>query len=106
MECDASLLRSVRAFATEYRATHPTLDILVLTQGMVSTSRVATSEDLDMKLSLHYFSRVTAIQQLLPALRASTDARVLSVRAWGVPVVFLPGFDTCSALARRPVCPF
>jgi len=36
-----------------------------------------TSEGLDVKISLHYYSRMAFIQALLPKLQASDDARVL-----------------------------
>jgi hypothetical protein len=61
------------------------LSMLVLTQGMATIqSFTPTTEGLDQKLALHYFSRVAFIESLLPALRNSDDARVLSVLSAGI----------------------
>jgi len=83
--CDASRIASVRAVAAAVAAQHPTVDALVLTQGIASIAgRTETPEGLDVKLSLHFFSRVAFIQALLPALRAAPAPAVLSVLSAGV----------------------
>eukprot|EP00455_Lapot_gusevi_P047550 TRINITY_DN643_c0_g1_i15.p1 TRINITY_DN643_c0_g1~~TRINITY_DN643_c0_g1_i15.p1 ORF type:complete len:335 (-),score=79.68 TRINITY_DN643_c0_g1_i15:8-955(-) len=85
MACDAMLLRSVAEVSVEYARTRGRLDYLVLTQGMATIQgRTETSEGLDQKLSLHYYSRMAFIQSLLPLLKASEDPRVLSVLSAGV----------------------
>ena len=59
--------------------------MLVLTQGMATIQGFTpTPEGLDQKLTLHYFSRIAFIEALLPALRNSGDARVLSVLSAGI----------------------
>ena len=83
--CDASRIASVRAVAAAVAAQHPTLDALVLSQGIASIAgRTETPEGLDVKLTLHYFGRVEFIRQLLPALRAAPAPAVLSVLSAGV----------------------
>lgn len=42
-----------------------------------------TSEGIDQKLALHYFSRVAFIDRLMPLLEASDDARVMTVLSPG-----------------------
>ncbi len=84
--CDASRIAAVRECAASVAARVPRLDAVVLTQGIASTAgRTETREGLDVKLSLHYFSRVEFIRALLPQLRASpSGGRILSVLSAGV----------------------
>jgi NAD(P)-dependent dehydrogenase (short-subunit alcohol dehydrogenase family) len=86
LQCDASRLSAVRACAAEVASRAPALDALFLTQGIASIAgRTETSEGLDVKLSLHYFSRVAFIRALLPQLRlAPNGAAVLCVLSAGV----------------------
>ena len=84
VECDAFLLSNVASCAAEI-ASGGRLDYLVLSHGMGSMQgRTETAEGLDEKLTLHYWSRMRFIQALLPNLRQSDDARVLSVLSAGV----------------------
>lgn len=63
----------------------PHLDALVLSQGVASLGgRRETADGLDLKLALHFFSRVAFTQALLPTLRAAKQPRVLSVLSGGV----------------------
>jgi hypothetical protein len=57
----------------------PLIDILVLSQGMLTMrGRTPTSpENIDQKMSLHYYSRMLIIRDLLPIL--SPTALILSV---------------------------
>lgn len=86
--CDASILSNAKAFAARFAAEHDRLDVLVLTQGIASMAgRTETSEGIDRKLSLHYYSRVAFAVNLLPLLRRSAlpgGASVLSVLSAGV----------------------
>jgi NAD(P)-dependent dehydrogenase (short-subunit alcohol dehydrogenase family) len=84
--CDASLLSNSKAFAEQFAATHPGLDILVLTQGIaIMAGRTETSEGIDRKLALHYYSRVGFALNLLPFLqRSERGGVVLSVLSAGV----------------------
>jgi len=83
--CDAYLLANVAAAATSLRPAPAPLDVLVLTQGMATFQGFTPStEGLDQKMTLHYWSRALFIQKLLPSLRAAPDARVLTVLSAGV----------------------
>eukprot|EP00048_Salpingoeca_helianthica_P015573 m.227462 g.227462 ORF g.227462 m.227462 type:complete len:323 (+) comp17220_c0_seq1:179-1147(+) len=83
--CDAAVLSNVEEFAKQFRASGRTLDYLVLTQGIATIQgRTETSEGLDVKLSVHYYSRVAFAQLLAPAMSTARDARVLSVLSAGV----------------------
>eukprot|EP01116_Phalansterium_solitarium_P016151 TRINITY_DN3685_c0_g1_i2.p2 TRINITY_DN3685_c0_g1~~TRINITY_DN3685_c0_g1_i2.p2 ORF type:complete len:166 (-),score=41.81 TRINITY_DN3685_c0_g1_i2:102-599(-) len=88
VECDVSLLANAQRFATEYirRPDVSKLDYLVLSQGIGTLQPwyAPTSENLDVKLALHFYGRMAFIETLLPLLRRSTDARVLSVLSAGI----------------------
>ena len=82
--CNAFLLKDVVAAAAQPESAPP-LDLLVLSQGMATLQGFTpTPEGLDEKLSLHYWSRVTATRALLPALRRAPSPVVLSVLSGGV----------------------
>lgn len=67
--CDATLLSNVSQFSSAFSKLHPRLDILVLTQGIATIQgRTETVEGLDVKLSLHYYSRMAFIAKLLPLM--------------------------------------
>jgi NAD(P)-dependent dehydrogenase (short-subunit alcohol dehydrogenase family) len=89
IKCDAQLLANVTEFAKNYSANNDKLDYLVLTQGIATTQgRTETTEGLDQKLSLHFYSRMTFIYRLLPLLKNSNSPRVLSVLSGGVHSVY------------------
>ncbi|OQR88294.1 FabG domain-containing protein [Achlya hypogyna] len=79
---DAQYVKNVKGLAAQF----PQLDRLVLTQGIATIQgRTETSEGLDQKLSLHYYSRMAFIAEFLPVLRASSRSpRVLSVLSGGI----------------------
>jgi NAD(P)-dependent dehydrogenase (short-subunit alcohol dehydrogenase family) len=82
---DLFLLSNAQRFAEEYAATHPSLDVLVLSQGMATLQgRTETPEGIDQKLALHFYGRMAFVEALLPLLRASPAPRVLSVLSGGV----------------------
>lgn len=84
--CDAFLLSNAKSCANEFTSRHPgPLDALVLTQGMATIAdRSETSEGIDKKLSLHYYSRMAFIASLLPKLREAPSPRVMTVLSGGV----------------------
>lgn len=66
------------------------INLLVLSQGTATTKYNESSEGLDKKLSLHYYSRLRFAQNLLPLLNkaagsgSKSPARVLSVLGAGL----------------------
>ena len=59
--------------------------MLVMSQGMATIQGYTpTSDGLDQKLSLHYYSRVVLAKALAPLLAKSADPRVLTVLSAGV----------------------
>jgi NAD(P)-dependent dehydrogenase (short-subunit alcohol dehydrogenase family) len=87
--CDAFSLKNVKEVAQEIVKDHPKIDALILSQGMATTQGFTPTADEgnDEKLTLHYWSRMALIQELLPSLQKSTmkgGAVVLSVLSGGV----------------------
>lgn len=107
---DAYLLRSATATGRAIAARHPSVDALVLTQGMGSLGgRDPTDEGVDRKLALHYFSRMAFVDALGPAL--APGARVLSVLAAGAHAAYPhyatdPGLEAhyTVSMAARAAC--
>jgi len=89
VKCDVQELRNVKDFVAKFNEGHSTLDFLVLSQGIATIQgRTETKEGLDQKMSLHYYSRMEFISQLLPALEKAESSRVLSVLSGGVHGVY------------------
>ncbi|KAJ8473383.1 hypothetical protein ONZ45_g16324 [Pleurotus djamor] len=83
-ECDVSLLSNSRNLATSLSGSLPKVNLLIVSQGILSMQgRTETSEGLDIKMSLHYYSRMLFIRTLLPnllkAVESGEEARVMSV---------------------------
>ncbi|KAF2395906.1 short-chain dehydrogenases/reductase [Trichodelitschia bisporula] len=86
IQSDVSLLRNVDAVCAEISAKESKINLLMLSAGIMTLSRDETTEGIDRKLALHYYSRVRFTQNLLPLLRAATDsplARIVSVLGGG-----------------------
>ncbi|RAL00856.1 uncharacterized protein BO80DRAFT_493742 [Aspergillus ibericus CBS 121593] len=84
IKSDVSLLKNVDLACQEITKKESKVNLLVLSAGIMTTQgRTETSEGLDRKLSLHYYSRMRFIDNLLPSLtRAASSghlARVVSV---------------------------
>jgi NAD(P)-dependent dehydrogenase (short-subunit alcohol dehydrogenase family) len=89
LSLDASLMANCKEFSEKFKEQHQKLDCLVLTQGIASVNGFTpTSEGIDQKLALHYFSRIALIKSLLAPLKASESPRVLSVLSGGVHGVY------------------
>lgn len=72
---DAFSLEDIQKTAQEIILKHPTIDVVVLTQGMATTQGFTpTKEGNDEKMTLHYFSRIAMANALLPALRNSASS--------------------------------
>lgn len=89
VKVDGLNLSNAYDFGDAYLARNPSLDVLVITQGIATMQgRTETVEGLDVKLALHYYGRIAFIDALLPALRKAPSPRVLSVLSGGVHSVY------------------
>ncbi len=83
---DASLMKDVKRFCNEYTAEASFgkdkgyLDVLVLTQGILTMQgRTPTTEGLDVKMALHYYSRMLFVRELLAHGALSPSALIMTV---------------------------
>lgn len=94
IESDVALLKNVDKACEEIKAKESKINLLSLSAGFFTfKGRDETSEGLDKKLSLHYYSRMRFAQQLMPLLAKGAEtpaeagklplARVISVLGAG-----------------------
>lgn len=85
LEGEVSLLADVKRICSDIEAKESRLDLLYLSAGYPPWSgRRETSEGIEISQSLQYYSRVAFITRLLPLLRQSPEARVVSVLGGGM----------------------
>eukprot|EP00798_Chlamydomonas_sp_ICE-L_P000506 gene506-1915_t len=87
VQCDASILGNVKGCAKSIEELLPDkrLDILVESQGIATVAGYTpTSEGIEQKLAIHYYSRCAFVEALSPNLMASDNPIVLTVLSAGV----------------------
>lgn len=82
--CDVSNLDSVRAFAAGLLDAGDTVDILIHNAGVLPPERTETPDGNELTLATHVLGPFLLTGLLLPALRASGDARVIFVSSGGM----------------------
>ncbi|PPQ70140.1 hypothetical protein CVT25_005813 [Psilocybe cyanescens] len=88
VQCDATLIRNVQVATQDILSRHPKINYLIMSPGIATLSgRDETSEAIDKKMAVHYYSRWKFLSDLLPALTKANDAEekvaVLSVLGAG-----------------------
>lgn len=78
---DLSRLADVRSLAGELSAAHARIAALVNVAGVFSSQRVETTDGLELMFATNHLAPFLLTNLLLPALRASGAARVLTVAA-------------------------
>lgn len=82
---DTSLISEIDKVVKIVKGKETKLDLLIMSAGfMAFEGRVDTSEGLDPSMSTRYYSRLRAVQQLLPLLNNSPNPRIVSVLAGGM----------------------
>jgi NAD(P)-dependent dehydrogenase (short-subunit alcohol dehydrogenase family) len=76
---DLSRMSEVRRIAREFLATHDRLHVLANNAGAIFTERQLTPEGMERTLALNHLAYFVLTEELLPVLRASTPARIVSV---------------------------
>ena len=89
IKADTSLLKNVDTACKEIQTKEEKVNVLFMTTGYLTLSgRLDTSEGLDKKYSLNYYSRFRFVHNLLPQLTAASNesnslSRVVSVLSAG-----------------------
>ena len=84
IEKDVSLIRETSDVVDFVKARESKLDLLFESVGFISFSgRQETSEGLEPSMTTRYYSRLYAVQGLLPLLNAAASPRVVSILAGG-----------------------
>lgn len=76
---DLGSLRSVREAVDQVLAAHPTVDILVNNAGVMAMPEQQTVDGFEMQLGVNHLGHWALTAQLMPALLAASQARVVSV---------------------------
>ena len=72
VECDATLMRNVRAAATEIKAKVDRVNFLVVSPGVLTLNgRDETDEGIDRKLAVHYYARWTFMHEYVLSSNSS-----------------------------------
>ena len=76
---DLSSLKSVREFVKEFSAKESVLDILINNAGVMAYKESKTEDGFETDIQVNYLSHFLLTLLLLPLLKKSTKARVISV---------------------------
>jgi len=75
IQCDVTLMKNIHTATQDILSRHPKVNYLVMTTGIMTLKgRDETSEGIDKKLAVHYYSRWKFINDLLPSLTKAKDA--------------------------------
>ena len=75
---DLSSLASVEEFATAVLAAHPTIDMLFNNAGVMATPEWKTEDGFEMQFGTNHLGHFALTAQLLPALLAAPDGRIVN----------------------------
>lgn len=79
VQSDITLLKNVDKACTEIQAQEKQVNLLFMTAGFLTLAgRTETTEGLDKKLNMNYYSRFRFVHNLLPQLTAAAEAGSLS----------------------------
>lgn len=76
---DLSMLSSVRAFATEFRSRHASLDLLVNNAGIMMTPRALTADGFELQFGTNHLGHFALTGLLLDPLLATAGSRVVTL---------------------------
>ena len=83
---DCASLQSVRKFAEQINKNEEKIDILVLNAGIPLGPAEETKDGFEMNFGVHHLAHFLLTLHLLPIMKKSADARVISVstiQGWG-----------------------
>ena len=97
IQCDQLSLDSVQTAAKTFLSHSPSrLDILICNAGVMATSPALSTDGFENQFAVNHLAHALLVKILLPALTATTDARVLFITSTGFNFPFPGGiqFDT------------
>ena len=91
--CDLSSLGAIRAFAQEFAAREPRLDLLVNNAGVMPDERTRSADGHELMFATHVLAPLALTSLLAPLLEQSAPARVINVSSGGMYGQSLPAGD-------------
>ncbi|OKP97383.1 SDR family oxidoreductase [Paenibacillus sp. P46E] len=79
MLCDLASFKSIRAFAEEFKAGYPVLDVLINNAGVVTVKRQLTADGYEMDLGVNHLGHFLLTNLLLEPLAAAEQGRIVVV---------------------------
>ena len=77
LRLDLASLAGVRAFAAEFSAGHPRLDVLINNAGLILSERSETVDGFETTFGVNHLGHFVLTQELLPLLKRSAPARIV-----------------------------
>ncbi|WP_267397249.1 MULTISPECIES: SDR family NAD(P)-dependent oxidoreductase [unclassified Sphingomonas] len=103
LQADLGDLGSLQALAKRFDRDHERLDVLVNNAGRVTSRRSLTTSGWEMQMGVNYLGHFALTGLLLPLLRRSCSARVVSVASRGVSSARLDLADLQSTVRFNPM---
>ncbi len=97
--CDVSSLGAIRAFAEEFAAREPRLDVLVNNAGVMPDERTRSADGHELMFATHVLAPLALTSLLGRLLEQTAPARVINVSSGGMYGQSLPAGDWESELA-------
>jgi len=91
--CDVSSLSAIRAFADEFAAREPRLDVLVNNAGVMPGDRTFSPDGHELTFATHVLAPLALASELAPVLERSAPSRVINVSSGGMYAQALPVGD-------------
>jgi retinol dehydrogenase 14 len=79
MLADLASQKSTRAFAEEFKRTHPKLHVLVNNAGVINPERTVTEDGFESTFALNHLGYFLLTHLLLDVLKASAPARIVNL---------------------------
>lgn len=76
---DLASQKSIRAYAEEFKRTHPKLHVLVNNAGVINPERKVTEDGIEATFALNHLGYFLLTHQLLDVLKASAPARIVNL---------------------------
>src|SRR5205823_7180227 len=103
LSCDLASQASVRALADQVLERYPGLDVLVNNAGAVNSSRVVTTDGIELTWAVNHLAPFLLTSLLLDRLRESAPARVITTSSDAHQGASIPFDDMLGERAYGPM---